>query len=559
MAPGALRSPRAAAALMRGLSDPSERVAEERADLLQVYARLTGGEAAAGELARESSELLERALGDREAAVRLAAIAELHRRGRSPPGVPNLDTALEQALGGRDVLMRRTARKELRAMLLSTEPAAPWQRRLTLLSERLAQRADRAETAEALVEVARRHDGATHPCAEPVLQRVDDRDPRVRAAVLSFVGHAQVAEAAPRLVAALGSRHAGESAAAHEALVALGTEAVQPLLLQYEFGPPAQRDAVVSVLRELEIDDVAVESLYRRQLEGAREALVLRAALDAERPAGLLLRRLEERISEALGALLAFLAVLHDDERIAELERRLRRTREQRGRDILIEALEALLTLEERGALLPLLESGAWDARGRRATEQLGRPFPSADSAWSELEHDRDELTRRLAVSLAARRLERSSRIGDPSDMIDPLEIAVQLQGVPAFDRLSTQQLVSLAEALQERRCAAGEAVFEEGDEGDGLYFVLEGEVELSVGELELERIGPGAFFGEHSTLDGVPRPASARAHQDSRLLRLAREDLLALMEEAPGLGIGLGQFLSLRVRALQDRLRNSP
>jgi hypothetical protein len=175
--------------------------------------------------------------------------------------VRDLDTALAEALAGRDVLIRRTARKELRAMLLSTEPGDRWEQRLALLAGRLDQRADRAGAAEALVEVARRHRAATRPCAESVLGRVDDPDPRVRAAALSFAGHARVSEAAPGLVAALGSRHTEESAAAREALLALGPEAVQPLLLEYEFGAPARRDAAVSVLRELEVDAAAVESL----------------------------------------------------------------------------------------------------------------------------------------------------------------------------------------------------------------------------------------------------------------------------------------------------------
>jgi hypothetical protein len=443
-------------------------------------------------------------------------------------------------------------------MLLSTEPEGLWEGRLAMLAGRLEQRADRAGAAEALLEVARRHREATRSCAASVLCRADDPDPRVRAAVLCFAGHARLSEAAPRLVAALGSRHGGESAAAREALVALGPEAVQPLLLEHEFGAPSHRDAAVSVLRELDVDAAAVDALYGRQLTAARQALMLRGALDPDPTAGPLLRRLEERVAEALGTLLAFLAVLHDDPRIAELERRLRRTRGDRSRDILVEAIEALLAPEERAALLPLLESGAWSGRGQRAAAQLGRSLPSAESAWSELTQDRDELTRRLSAFLAARSVEGGPGIGDASGMLDPMEIAVHLQGVPAFDRLSTQQLVKLAEELQEVRYAAGDLIFKEDDEGDGLYFVLEGEVELTLGDAALERIAPGAFFGELSTLDGVPRSTSARACRDARLLRLSREDLLVLMEEAPSLAIGLGQFLSLRVRALRDRLRSS-
>jgi hypothetical protein len=315
----------------------------------------------------------------------------------------------------------------------------------------------------------------------------------------------------------------------------------------------------VTVLRELDLDAAAVETSCRQQIDAAREALVLRGALDSDGAGSLLLRRLEERVDEGLGTALALLSVLHEDERLAELERRLRRAPDERSRDILLEAIEALLTSDERDALLPVLESGNWPARSQRAADQLGRRIPSPGSALEELRRDRDGLTRLLSASAAERSLEPSPGIGDPPAMPDPMEIAIHLQDVPAFDRLSTQQLVNLAGTLQEQRYAAGQVVFAEGDEGDGLYIVIGGSVDLTLGDLSLERVGPGAFFGELSTLDGVPRSTSARAAEDTRVMRLTREDLLALMEEAPALGIGLGQFLSLRLRALRERLRSSP
>jgi hypothetical protein len=337
--------------------------------------------------------------------------------------------------------------------------------------------------------------------------------------------------------------------------VALGAEAAQPLLAEYEFGDPTQRDAAISLLRDLELDAVALDSLYHRQLEAVRNTVVLRAALSPEQPASLLLRRLEERVAEGLGALLAFLSLVEDDDRIAELERRLRRAPDERSRDILIEALEALLPGDARADLVPLLEAGSWQQRGRRCVEQLRSRMPSEGSAWSQLLEDRDPLTRRLAQAFGPEAVEERGRIGDPLGVLDPMDVAVMLKDAPAFDRLSTQQLVSLAEVLEHLRYEAGEAIFDEGDEGDGLYFVLEGEVEMSQGEAVLDRLGPGAFFGELSTLDGVPRSASARARQATRLLRLEREELLALMESSPALGIGLSQFLSLRVRQLQERV----
>jgi CRP/FNR family transcriptional regulator len=135
------------------------------------------------------------------------------------------------------------------------------------------------------------------------------------------------------------------------------------------------------------------------------------------------------------------------------------------------------------------------------------------------------------------------------------MNVAVRLQTTPAFGRLPTQQLVGLAEVLEELRLEAGDPVFAEGDEGDGIYFVYEGSAELYRGEEVIDRKGPGSFFGELSTLDGVPRKLAARASETTVLLRLDREELMALMENQPELAIGMSQFLCTRVRSLQKQM----
>jgi len=543
---------RAPATLARVLEERGRLAPEERADLLQTYARLVGGGAAEGSDADVSLGILRRALGDREPAVRLVAIAELHRRGCPPPGVADLDAVLRSSLAGGDVLIRRSARKELRAMLVSGEPDEDWQTRLELLAGCLIQRADRAEGVEALVEVARRHDGAVSPCAGRVLRWMDDRDPRVRAAVLRFAGYAGQFRQMQRLIAALGSRAAGVSGAAREGLVALGSEAAEPLLADVEAGASPRRKAVVSVLQELDPDPAQLEAFYARQLEGARRAAVLRTALDGRDPSGLVLRRLEERVGGGVGTLLALISVLHDDERIGELERRLRHAPNERSRDIVVEALEALLAPAVRASLMPLLEETHWDAT-RTGKEVLGRDLPSAEEAWDELLADPDPVSWRLARRFSPQALEKGTGMGDASGVLDPIDVAVRLQDAPAFGRLPTRELMGLAEVLEEIRYEEGAEVFAEGDEADGVYFVYEGKVEIVHRGSVVDRVGPGGFFGEISTLDGVPRTRSARASEAALLLRLEREELLALMEQDPALGIGLSQFLCSRVRALQE------
>ncbi|MBW2399595.1 MAG: cyclic nucleotide-binding domain-containing protein [Deltaproteobacteria bacterium] len=562
--PGRLSRPAAATALEHVLEDREAIPTEQRADLLQVYARLTGGDSATP----ASNALLDRTLGDREPAVRLAAIAELHRRGHAPPGAPDLNRALKGALDSRDVLMRRSARKELRAMLLSTKPDAQWHERLRLLNAGLESRADRVETALALLEIARHHGTAIGEDALPAIERIHDRDPRVRGPVLALAGHAGCAEQAPVLIAALASHHGDEAVRAREGLVALGADAVGPLLAEHSFGAASQREAIVETLRDLDFDPAELQSLYRRQIQFARMAAIHRSALapslDSEF-GGLLRRRLEEHFHQSIGTALSLLAAEYDDPRISDCERQIRRNRDTRSRDIQMEILEAVLPGDKRAELVPLLENTDWAATGLAAARVLGCDVPAATAALAEMREDSDELTRCLARAISGEPedgdsppVEPEPPIGDAPRMLTPMEIAVRLQSVPAFDHLTTQQLMHLATVLREDRFVASDRIYTEGDEGSSLYFVLEGEVEAVKGELALGCFTPGEFFGELSCLDGIPRSETTTAQQLTKLLRLERDDLFSLMEDTPSLGISLSQFLSMRVRALQERLIES-
>jgi hypothetical protein len=555
--PGSAPSEEATEALARALLARPPLPPEERADLLQTYARLTAGEEVPASTALESRALLDRMLGDREAPVRLAAIAELHRRGAPPPGLPDLDRALADALSASDALLRRAARKELRAMLLTGSPDDDWAERLQLLAQHLESRADRAETAEALREVAYRRGDDVQLVAREALRFRQDRDPRVRGALLCMAGYAGLAEEGPQLVSALGARAAEEAEGARKGLVALGPDAAVPLLVGLEFGGPVQREAVLSVLRDLEVDSSTLDSLRAKQLAATQQAILQRAVVDdlPGGPARLLRRRLDERISEGLGALLDLLSVLHEDPRLAELERRLRRSPSGREHDLLLEGIEVLLSRAEREVVIPLLESEAWPARGVAAAKALGRPKRGQVEALSELRQSPDATLRRVADAIS---LEDSDAIGDPRRMPSVMDIAVRLQDVAAFDRLKTPQLIAIAECVQQQTVAEGERIYTAGDEGQSLYFVLAGEVALRRGELVLETAEPGSFFGELSMLDGAARSADAIATQATQLLRLDRNDLLPLLEEAPGLAIGLAQFLSARVRRLEDRLEHA-
>lgn len=106
---------------------------------------------------------------------------------------------------------------------------------------------------------------------------------------------------------------------------------------------------------------------------------------------------------------------------------------------------------------------------------------------------------------------------------------------------------------------AAGDVLFEAGDAADAFYVVADGALEAYLpdaagGRVVLERLGPGASFGELALLDGGTRTAGIAATAPSRLAMLHRDDFAAALERAPGLAAGL---LRLTGRRLRRNLRH--
>ena len=140
--------------------------------------------------------------------------------------------------------------------------------------------------------------------------------------------------------------------------------------------------------------------------------------------------------------------------------------------------------------------------------------------------------------------------------MLSPVEIALHLKSLPLFERLTTRQLMNLANEVREEQHDSETIVFREGEPGDCLYLIVEGQVRVTRGETLLREQGPKSFFGEIAVLEGENRTATVATTTPVRFLRLDRDDLLRLMEELPAIGIGICQTLSRLVSELSERVR---
>ena len=95
--------------------------------------------------------------------------------------------------------------------------------------------------------------------------------------------------------------------------------------------------------------------------------------------------------------------------------------------------------------------------------------------------------------------------------------------------------------AIRREHFEANEVVFREGDRGDWLYVVLDGEVEVvrhvpGQGEVTLGKLGAGECFGEIALVSDKPRSATVRSCTAVNLLALDRDAFQALFSGLPPL-----------------------
>ena len=123
---------------------------------------------------------------------------------------------------------------------------------------------------------------------------------------------------------------------------------------------------------------------------------------------------------------------------------------------------------------------------------------------------------------------------------------------------LSSKELRLLATFSNEEFFKAGQTIFQEGQKGDRLYIILDGEVRISkyipgVGEEALAILEKGDFFGEMALIDNEPRSADAKAHKDVTVLPIESKLLTEMLSRDVESSY---QFLFILCKILSRRLR---
>jgi CRP/FNR family cyclic AMP-dependent transcriptional regulator len=128
---------------------------------------------------------------------------------------------------------------------------------------------------------------------------------------------------------------------------------------------------------------------------------------------------------------------------------------------------------------------------------------------------------------------------------------ATALAGVPLFAGFSKRHLQRLAADTDELTFGPGESVVREGDPGETLFVVLEGEGKVVRRGKKVGTVLPGDFFGELAAIDAEPRTASVVAVTNLRVLRLFRRHLMALLKDEPQVTLKLLDGIVRRLRQI--------
>ena len=136
-------------------------------------------------------------------------------------------------------------------------------------------------------------------------------------------------------------------------------------------------------------------------------------------------------------------------------------------------------------------------------------------------------------------------------ETLTTLERAIRLQKVDLFSDLETDLLALVASIANQLEANKGMTLFEENRPLPSLYVVLAGRMEMSRGGQAMFTVGVDETIGNWALFDDQPSVVTARAAEDSWLLRIDREDFFDLLADHNEITPKMFQALFKRVRSL--------
>jgi small-conductance mechanosensitive channel/CRP-like cAMP-binding protein len=132
------------------------------------------------------------------------------------------------------------------------------------------------------------------------------------------------------------------------------------------------------------------------------------------------------------------------------------------------------------------------------------------------------------------------------------------LKRVDLFAALEAEALELLARGVRKVRFASGEPIIRQGEAGDSLFIIIQGDVLISLGQGGINQsvttLKPGDFFGEMSLITGEPRAATCTARTDVLCHVIDHNAFRTLLASRPQVAEQLSTVLTTRQAALEKK-----
>jgi hypothetical protein len=146
-------------------------------------------------------------------------------------------------------------------------------------------------------------------------------------------------------------------------------------------------------------------------------------------------------------------------------------------------------------------------------------------------------------------------KLMDTLKTVSILERILLLREIPIFADLSPEDLKLVAETAREEWYPQNTVIFRQGDEGNMMFVIVEGNVQVlrTVNGIEqvLAQRSAGDFVGEMAILESAPRSATLCAQTDVRVLAIDGETFKGILRERPEVSFAVLRSVSRRLREM--------
>ncbi len=129
------------------------------------------------------------------------------------------------------------------------------------------------------------------------------------------------------------------------------------------------------------------------------------------------------------------------------------------------------------------------------------------------------------------------------------------LRRIPLFQHMTYKELLAILGVGRSRQFDKGQHIIREGEQGDELFVLFRGKVDVLKNGMLIAQLKAGGHFGEMGLVDQAPRSATVVATEETSAVSIDRESLLKLMRRDSLLSVKL---LWSFVQVLSERLRNT-